>query len=295
MGTLVTFTTINSSRERAEEAVGRAFEEIDRLIGLLSRHDESAALASLNREGLLKDVPAELEEVVSSAIHFHSISKGSFDISVKPLVDLLESGEGGAGGGIPAPEDLKEALELTGMDHLSVSREVIRFAREGMGLTLDGIAKGFIVDRAAGVLKSNEIGSYLINAGGDIRTAGKREDRKPWTVAVQDPAKSGDYPDVIHLSNRSVATSGGYEIYFDPNMEVHHIVNSMTGASPDLNLSVSVVAPTTLAADALATALFLISPQEGVKLIESLPGCEALIVDRTGSRMKTRGWRSAPG
>ncbi len=295
MGTLVSVTMIHSSRQRAEEAAGRAFEEIGRLAGILSRHDDSAALGYLNREGLLKDVPAELDAVVRRALHYNRVSSGLFDISVKPLVDLLESRTELKGRATPAPEDLKAALELTGLDNLKVTEHSIQFTRQGMGLTLDGIAKGYIVDRAADVLKKHKVGNYLINAGGDIRTAGKREDRKPWTVAVQDPSKRGDFPDIIHLSNRSVATSGGYEIYFDPRMEFHHIVDSSTGMSPTMNLSVSVVAPTTMAADALATALFLTAPVQGIVLIESLPGCEALIVDGTGYQMKTSGWRSAAG
>ena len=220
------------------------------------------------------------------------ISGGSFDISVKPLVDLLENSTELEGRAAPAPEDLKAALELTGLDNLKVTEHSIQFTRQGMGLTLDGIAKGYIVDRAADVLKEQNIGNYLINAGGDIRTAGKREDRQPWKVAVQDPSKSGEFPDIIRLSNRAVATSGGYEIYFDPRMEFHHIVDSATGKSPRMNSSVSVVAPTAMTADALATTLFLKPLEAGIALIESLPGCEALIVDRTGTQVKTRGWRS---
>jgi len=293
MGTLVSVTMIHSSIEGAEEAAGRTFEEIDRLSGILSRHDDSAALAYLNLEGQLKDVPAELYEVVQRAFHYNMISSGSFDISVKPLIDLLESGTELQSSAAPAPEDLKAALELTGLDNLKVTEHSIQFTRQGMGLTLDGIAKGFIVDRAADVLKKHKVENYLINAGGDIRTAGKREDRKPWTVAIQDPLKSGEFPDIMRLSNRAVATSGGYEIYFDPRMESHHIINSVTGLSPTMNLSVSVVAPTTMTADALATTLFLTAQAQGIALIESLPGCEALIIDRTGSQMKTKGWRSA--
>jgi thiamine biosynthesis lipoprotein len=293
MGTLVSLAMIHSSRDRAEEAVGRAFEEISRLTGILSRHDDSAALAYLNRVGLLADVPPELNDVVQRALYYNTISLGSFDISVKPLVDLLEGDTELEDRMSPEPEKVKEALELTGLDNLKVTEHSIQFTRQGMGLTLDGIAKGYIVDRAAEVLEKNRIGDYLINAGGDIRAAGNREDRKPWTVAVQDPSKSGDFPDIIHLSNRAVATSGGYEIYFDPRKEVHHIVDSVTGMSPNMNLSVSVVAPTTMAADALATTLFLITARRGIELIESLSGYEALIVDRKGSQMKTRGWRSA--
>jgi len=292
MGTLVSIAIIHSSRDRAEEAVGLVFEEIDRLIGILSRHDESTALAYLNREGFLDGMPSELSQVVTRAFHYHAISQGTFDVSVKPVVDLLEKSAEDEEGRGPTEEEIKEALELTGAGHIELTEHTIGFRKPGMGITLDGIAKGYIVDRAADILRRHRIRHFLINAGGDIRTAGTRDDRKPWTVAVQDPTKSGEFPDIIHLSNLAVATSGGYEIYFDPEMKFHHIVDSETGLSPDLNASVSVVAPTTMAADALATTLFLMEPEKGIELIDSLQGCESLIVDGDGRQTKTRGWKS---
>jgi len=294
MGTLVSMAVIHSSRDRAEEAIGRALEEIDRLVGILSRHDESTALAYLNREGFLEGMPPEMSRVVERALYYHQISRGTFDISVKPVVDLLERKAETREGTEPTEDEMREALALTGSGSIELTEHTIGFNKSGMGITLDGIAKGYIVDRAAEVLAGHRIRNFLINAGGDIRTAGVRDDRKPWTVAVQDPAKREEFPDIIHLSDRAVATSGGYEIYFDPDMKLHHIVDSATGWSPGMNASVSVVAPTTIAADALATTLFLMEPEGGIILMESLPGCECLIVDAKGAQSKTKGWKSAP-
>jgi thiamine biosynthesis lipoprotein len=163
----------------------------------------------------------------------------------------------------------------------------------GMGVTLDGIAKGYIVDRVASVLADHGVEDFLINAGGDIRSAGLREDGEPWRVGVQDPKKQWDLPDVIGLSNGAVATSGSYEIYFDRDRSYHHIVSARTGDSPRSSESVSVVAPTTLAADALATAVFVMDPNRGVAFIESLPGCACLIVDHDGRQLRSKSWRSA--
>ena len=294
MGTLVSMAVIHSSRDRAEEAVGRAFEEIDRLVGILSRHDESTALAYLNREGFLEGMPPEMGRVVARALYYNRVSNGTFDISVKPVVDLLERKAETREGIEPTEDEMREALALTGSGGIELTEHTIGFKKQRMGITLDGIAKGYIVDRVAEVLAGHRIKNFLINAGGDIRTAGRRDDRKPWTVAVQDPAKGGEYPDIIHLSNRAVATSGGYEIYFDPEMKLHHIVDSATGRSPGMNASVSVVAPTAIAADALATTLFLMEPAGWIALMESLPGCECLIVDAKGAQSKTKGWESAP-
>lgn len=290
MGTLLTITTLCPSRKRAEEAVGRTFEEIDRLVSILSRHDPSTALAHLNVEGSLDGIPPELQEVVTRALHYNTLSAGTFDISVKPLVDLFETGMKGENVVEPTQEEIRAVLELTGSENIELTERSISFRREGMGITLDGIAKGYIVDRAAEVLREYGIKSFLINAGGDIRTAGRREDGKQWAVAVQDPSKSGIYPDIIHLADGAVATSGSYEIYFDPEMRFHHIVDRSTGQSPDLKMSVSVTAPSTMAADALATALFVMDSSRGTQLIDSLEGYESMIIDRDGGMLKTKGW-----
>jgi thiamine biosynthesis lipoprotein len=163
-----------------------------------------------------------------------------------------------------------------------------------MGITLDGIAKGYVVDVMAHILQTEGVGDFLINAGGDIRTHGRREDGRAWQVAVQDPQKGAPYPEVFSLPAGAVATSGSYEIFFDGERTRHHIVNAQTGSSPQPCQSVTVTAPTALAADALATAVFVMGPVRGVAFIDSLPDCACLIIDEANRQLTSRRWRSAP-
>lgn len=289
MGTFVSMTLIHDSRDRAEKAMGRAFEEIERLTRLFNRFDETTALGLLNREGLLRDVPPEVEEVVREGLHYHRISGGSFDISVKPVVDLFR--ERFAGGVTPPdPAEMDRALALVGSDKIRVENGRIRFLKPGMGITLDGIAKGYIVDRASQVLAERGIDNHLINAGGDIRTRGARADGKPWAVAVQDPEKRAHYPAVVHMSNGAVATSGDYEVYFDREKMFHHIVNPKTGLSPHHSSSVTVLAPTAMRADALSTSVFVMPPRRGAAFVDRLPICECLILTHRGNRIRSAGW-----
>jgi thiamine biosynthesis lipoprotein len=90
-----------------------------------------------------------------------------------------------------------------------------------------------------------------------------------------------------------VATSGSYEVYFDPDRLHHHIVEAGAGRSPTECTSVSVVAPTAMAADALATSVFIMGAARGVRFVDSLPGCACLIIDRNGEQLRSRSWRSA--
>lgn len=292
MGTFVSMTLIHSSRDEAEEVMGQTLDEIDRLTGLMNRFDERTAVAKLNREGYLKDIPPEVVEVVSRALYYHRLSQGAFDISVKPIVDLFKEKMGGGKKVLPTENDLRQALDLVDSSKIELEERTITFKKPGMGITLDGIAKGYIVDRASAMLADYSMTNHLINAGGDIRTMGARADKKPWTVAIQDPLKRRDYPDIIHVNNGAIATSGNYEVYYDREKMFHHIVDPRTGLSPELSTSVSVVAPTAMDADALATGVFVMNPVKGMGFMNSLEQCESLIIAKDGTQLKSGGWKS---
>ncbi|UCF19475.1 MAG: FAD:protein FMN transferase [Gemmatimonadota bacterium] len=293
MGTYVQVLALHRSRAVVEEAIGRAFEEMERLIRCLSRFDSGSSLTELNQAGYLRGAPPELAHLIERSLAYNALSRNAFDISVGPLIDLFRNCRTADSRSLPAEAEIREALELVGSDKISLKGRTISLARSGMGITLDGIAKGFIVDRMAEVLLSHKIGDFLINAGGDIRAAGRKEGKRPWTVAVQDPAKHGAFPDVIELRDAAVATSGSYEIYFDSERAFHHILSSETGRSPSGRASVSVVAPSALAADALATGVFVMEPGMGIPFIDSLGGCECLVLDTSGRKHGSSGWRSA--
>jgi len=292
MGTFVSMTLLHTSRDQAEDAMGEAFLEVGRLSRAINRFDDRTAVAQLNREGYLKDVPPELAEVVREGLGYYRITNGAFDITVKPVVDLFKEKFSQGKGMAPSERELMKALSLVNGSDIGFDGSSLRFKRQGMGITLDGIAKGYIVDRASQVLTRHKIKNHLINAGGDIRTMGRGRNGKPWTIAIQDPLKKKHYPDVIHMTSGAIATSGNYEIYFDREKMFHHIVDPVTGLSPEASTSVSVVAKTTMAADALSTSVFVMDPERGTLFINSLPGCESLVVTRGLRTIKSAGWKS---
>lgn len=293
MGTMVSMTLIHTSKDRAEEAIGRANEEIDRLTGLMNRFDDTTAVGKLNQEGMIKDLPPEIIQVISSSLHYHRLTHGAFDISIKPLVDFLREQFSKGRDQYPNERKLKEVLNRVGADQIELDGRSIRFKKPEMGITLDGIAKGYIVDMASKILLDHRIENHLINAGGDIRAIGARPDRRPWTVAIQDPRKNGQHPDMIHLTDAAIATSGNYEVYFDREKMFHHIVDPGTGRSPLASSSVSVVAPSAMEADALSTSVFVMNPERGTRFIDSLPQCESLIISRRDRMIRSQGWKSA--
>ena len=289
MGTFISMTLFHPSKNKAEEAMGKAFEKIEILSRELNRFNSISAVARLNNEGRLNDVPPSMMKVVHRSLSYYKLSNGCFDVTVKPVVDLFQ--ESFSKGKRPTEAEIKERARLIGSNKIEFSGKRIVFKEPGMGITLDGIAKGYVVDQAAKVLDKHGIKHYLINAGGDIRVSGRKSNGKPWLIAVQDPHKKGNYPAIIRMSRGAIATSGNYEIYFDKEKMFYHIVDPKTGMSPKPDVSVSIVAYTCCDADALATGVFVMKPENGVRFINSLKGTEALIITRNGKRFSSSGWR----
>lgn len=289
MGTFVAMTAIHPSRDEAEHAIGLAFEEIDRLNALLTRFESSSPVGELNASGKLTEVPAEIQELVARSLYYNRATSGAFDITVKPLIDLYK--DSFSAGKKPSDKQVAETLRLVGMEKVRFNAGKLLLADSSMGITLDGIAKGYIVDRASEVLSASGVKNHLINGGGDIRTSGSSEKGKPWKVAIQNPKKEDRFPSIISMKDGAVATSGNYEIYYDQEKMFHHIVDSRTGYSPQLPSSVTVMAPTVMDADALSTSVFVMEAEAGTQLIDTLPGCESFLLDKKGQVTHSRGWQ----
>ncbi|MFZ5775471.1 MAG: FAD:protein FMN transferase [Thermodesulfobacteriota bacterium] len=290
MGSYLNITAIHASRDQAQHAIGLANEEIDRLCTLLSRHDSATPLSRLNAEGKLAGAPAEVLEVVARSLYLNRQTNGAFDITVKPVLDLYKSRFDA--GKTPSEAEIAALLPRMGSEHIRFSAGNIGFGREGMGISLDGIAPGYIVDRAAQVLAANGVSNFLINASGDILASGTAEKGKPWTVAIQDPSKQKGYPDVVRLSKGAISTSGDYEIFYDQERLFHHIVDRRTGHSPTTLTSATVTASSCMDADALATALCVLQPAQAVALIDAMPGHGCYLIGRDGATSKSRSWQA---
>jgi thiamine biosynthesis lipoprotein len=289
MGTFESITLMHPSKTEAEEVIGRAFEEMDRVSSLMDRYRPDSPIGVLNKEGGLAELPADVARVLERSLYFYRQSNGAFDMTVQPLVDLYKR-HFETKGLPPSETDLEKVLALVDARAVEFDGKSVRFKKEGMGITLDGIAKGYIIDCAAELIKRHGIKHALINAGGDIRAAGGKENGTPWKVGVQNPEKEGPYLDIVKMNDGAMATSGNYEIYFDEEKLYHHIVNPRTGLSPRQSASVTVIASNVMDADALSTAVFVLEPDAGRRFIEGTPGTECLVLGSDKERIASNGW-----
>ena len=286
LGTLVTITAVHADGALAREIVRSGFGEIERLEGVLSRHADGTPMARLNRMGILDDAPEELLLVLRRAGEIHGLSAGAFDPSVLPLLRLYE--EGSAVGRLPGDEDLDRVRATVGFDKVEIGARRVRLPAGG-ALTLDGIAKGYVVDRAVAALAQAGAERVMVDAGGDIASGGVGVEREPWVVAIQDPIHADRSAGRVRLAGEAVATSGDYMQAFTQDRRHHHILDPRTGRSPEHTSSVSVVAPTAMDADALSTALLVLGPAAGLELLARVPGAEGLVIDKDGTRHASPG------
>jgi thiamine biosynthesis lipoprotein len=294
MGTYAAITVIGPSRDSADDAISFAFDEMQRSSALFDRHQDGSPIGTLNREGWAAGLDREVIDLVERAIRLSRTTRGFFDITVKPAVDLFESAFA-AHKAPPSDAKIASVMDLVDPGSLHIDGLTIRFAKEGMGVTLDGIAKGYAVDRGMKALQDHGIEHALINAGGDLRTIGGRGRFSPWKVAVQNPNKGRPPLQTFVLKNGAVATSGNYEVYFDEEMVYHHLIHPQSARPAQGSRSVTALAASATLADGLATAVFVAGPTAGRELIETVPGAECLIVTAGDDKVSSSRWPSDGG
>lgn len=287
MGTSVSII-LYAGEDEGDLLIDEAFDHMDELIGIFSNYDENSQISRLNREGSLEGASDEMLDIINISKEYYTLTGGSFDITVDPILSLWSEGLW------QEPEEVQQqtivdALELVGSDNITISGGNIYFEKEGMSATLGGIAKGYIVDKVLGLLKEKGVKSALINAGGDIATLGSKPDGSSWTISLENPDDTTQKIATFAIEQGSVATSGNYYRYFDPEGEFHHIINPRTGYSADECISVTIIAGNATDADVLATSAFVMGPQKAIDFIEDIKGVEAMIIDNDRNILETSG------
>ena len=276
MGTVIHLSLVTADADQGQKVIDMTFAEIERLVGILDHRKPQAALARLNRDGALHNAPVELTTVLDHALAYGALSQGAFDVTVQPL--LLAYQNGG---------DLQAASSLVDYRLIRLNGDSISLERRGMRLTLDGIAKGYIVDSGVALLQRSGFENVLVEAGGDLAGCGQRGDGAPWRVGIRHPraTDSTPYLSTLDISQQAVATSGDYMNSFTRDFSQHHIVDPRQGVSPGSSprelSSVTVIAPTAMDADALSTTVMVLGVQEGRALLERLPHVAGLLVSKT--------------
>jgi thiamine biosynthesis lipoprotein len=287
METTVTITVIHKDEIVAREAIRKAFEAMKRVDEVMSPYGSTSQVRILNRNRAIKADP-ELIFVIEKSLFYSNLSSGAFDITVQPILDLYTKAFS-VQNMTPTDEEIGSALAFVGYKKITVKGDNISLA-PNMSITLGGIAKGYAIDKAIEVLQQNGISRALVNAGGQVRAIGAKVG-EPWEVALQNPRNETQYVTIIAVQNQSVSTSGDYVRYFDTEKKFHHIINPRTGYSATELISVTIIAPKGIDADALSTTVFVLGKEKGIQLVEKLPNVEALIITRDREIIRSSGFK----
>jgi len=290
MGTIVNLVVNGEDEAACHDGIAASTKRMEALAQMMSTYVPTSPLSQLNRDGILKNCPAELIEVFGLAREMSELSDGAFDPTVLPLVGLFK--EVRETGILPDEQKIKEILQLVDYRYIVVKdNNSVEFSKPGVSVTLDALAKGYIVDQGIAVLQELGLNNAFIEAGGDLMVIGHRYDGKPWKIGIRNP-RNEDLKNLrtIEMSDRAIATSGDYMQYFTEDKKIHHIINPYTGFSPVYTASSSIIAPTVARADGLATATMVLDPEASIALLERLPDCEGYLIDKELNRYQTQGF-----
>lgn len=269
-------------RAKAERLVKRAAAEIARLERIFSLYQPDSALSRLNRLGALATPPPELVALLETSHAAWTLTGGAFDPTVQPLwlLHARHFATPGADPAGPASGAVEAALEHVGFDRVAYGFDRVVFTRPGMGMTLNGIAQGFITDRVVELLREGGVTSALADAG-EVRALGTRGDGSPWRAGIEAPGVTAPGA-VLELADRALSTSSAAGFRFAGAGSPSHLLDPRSGVSASLHASVSVLAPDAAMADALSTAFSFMEAGRIAALAASLPGVEVHLFGHDG-------------
>jgi len=282
--TLVAFTTSTRNASMVREALGRGLEEIRRIEGLMSPRREDSELWRINAaagKGPVVVGPDTLL-VLQKSLRFSELSEGCFDVTFASMGPLWRFDDN-APPSIPTAAQVQQARRW--IDYRKVkldgAQRTVSLASEHTRIGLGGIAKGYAVDRAAHVLRDAGLSAFFVQAGGDLYVAGRKPSGESWRVGVRDPRGPAEATFAsLEVEDHAFSTAGDYERSFvQGGRRYHHIIDPRTGYPATASRSVSIWAPDAFTADAVDDSVFILGPRKGLRLVESIDDCGAVIVD----------------
>lgn len=287
MGTEINLIVCGPDEDACRQAVRTTFTRMEELEGVFSRHREDSELSRLNRDGGLAFSSPELAAVLDLAAAISHRTEGAFDATVLPLLRLYGSGR------LPDQQELGRCLKL--VDYRLVERRGagVTLGRPGMALTLDGIAKGYIVDQGVAALKESGFANVYVEAGGDLMVAGAKPAGQPWRIGIRPPRQEagGSMTTIATATPLAIATSGDYFQAFTDDFRHHHILDPRTGMSPPELASATITASSAALADGLATAALVLGPERGLAAVASFQDCEALLIGKDLRHYRSAGFQ----
>jgi thiamine biosynthesis lipoprotein ApbE len=294
LGTSLDIRLVAPSAADAQKAEQAILDEIERLRLVFSTYDPKSEISLLNRSSGPTAASAEMIEVLREYESWQRRSAGAFNGQLGELIRTWAAAE--KAGAEPSAEKLARIVRTVnrpGWEIDAANHTVTRITDQP--LDLNSIGKGSIIQKSAAAARAKvpALQGLLLNIGGDMLASGVDGDGKSWAVGVQDPFRPEDNAPVVaafSLNGRAIATSGGYQRYYTINgRRYSHIFDPRTGRPAEDVASSTVIARDNVTANALATTLCVLSPEDGLHLVAATPGAECLLITADGRQLRSPG------
>ena len=229
--------------------------------------------------------------MIEKGLYYSELSGGAFDITIEPVSSLWDFTSGEKI--VPDAETIAEKQACVGYEDVELKGNKLRFKKEGMGIELGAVAKGYIADKVKEYLVSEGVKSTVIDLGGNVLCVGEKPDGKPFKIGIQKPfADRSETVSAVEIAGTSVVSSGIYERYFEKDGKLyHHILDPATGYPYENGLvSVTVLSEESADGDGLSTACFALGLEKGLELIEQTPDTEAMFITEDGEMHFSKGF-----
>lgn len=304
--TVITITGYESNKEafdKTSKEILDLFSEYHQLYSIYHRFDNVNNLCTINDviDGAHPTVKVDrrIIDLLKYSKEMYTLTNGVTNIALGSVLSLWHDyrtigKDDPDNAALPPMEQLKTASMHTDISKIVIDEvnSTVTITDPQVKLDVGAIAKGYAVERVAKTLEEKGINNYVLNVGGNVRTIGSKADGTKWTVGIENP-DGGDYLAYLNLSGESLVTSGSYQrFYYVDGKSYHHIIHPDTLMPAKGYLSVSVLCKDSGLADALSTALFCMSIDDGLELVESLEGVEAMWLTEDKNENVSSGWKN---
>jgi thiamine biosynthesis lipoprotein len=280
---------VQLDKEELERVKQRVEAELQAVNDAMSTYFPDSEISRFNRlpAGGVQPIEFRFREVMQRSIKIFESTEGTFDPTMGVLIDLWGFGAGsGEANQMPVESEIEEGLAKMGFEKIQLTDEGLSKELDGLEINLSAIAKGYGVDRIVKLLQAEGYQNIYMEIGGDLVCKGVNAQNIPWRIGIQVPSEMvGEGAlKVMELRDGAVASSGDYRNFrFDGRERQHHILDPRTGHPTRHSLaSVSVLAGDCMTADAVATALYVMGTEDGMRWVEQQADIEALFIDRDG-------------
>ena len=281
MGSRFEITAVSSNESKAREAIQQGINEIKRIEKLISSWDENSQTSAIRKNAGIRPVKVdqELFNLIRRSKKISDLTHGAFDISYASM-DKIWKFDGSMK---EMPDSAAVAASVSKINYkdiiLDAENTTVYLKNKGMKIGFGAIGKGYAANKALGIMSKLGLDGTLVNASGDLISWGKDEGGKSWKIGISNPKQKDQIFSWLNIDETAIVTSGNYEKFVTINGErFSHIIDPRTGYPVKGLSSVSIICPNAELADALATSVFVLGKDAGLKLINNLKGIECILV-----------------